>query len=66
MAIVLAIGTWRQTMTIKIMGRYGQGEAEELDTANNENSAEYLIAEYRMAFGAGWHIWQEDDKDTDS
>lgn len=47
-------------MTIKIMGRYLKGEAEELDTANNENSAEYLIQEYRIAYGPDWHIWQED------
>ena len=50
-------------MTVRIMGRYN-GETEELDTANNDNSAEYLIAEYRMAFGAGWHIWQEDSDDN--
>lgn len=47
-------------MTIRIMGRY-QGKTEELDTANNDNSAEYLISEYRMAYGPDWHIWQEDD-----
>lgn len=53
-------------MTIKIMGRY-QGKTEELDTANNENSAEYLISEYRKSIRyAGWHIWQEDDKDSDT
>lgn len=51
-------------MTIKIMGRY-QGITEELDTANNESSAEYLINEYRMAFGSEWHIWQEDDENKD-
>ena len=52
-------------MTIKIMGRYN-GVTEELDTANNENSAEYLVNEYRIAFGTGWHIWTEDTQDADT
>ena len=49
-------------MTIKIMGRYN-GETEELDTANNDNSAEFLVNEYRMAFGSDWHIRQEEEKE---
>ncbi len=49
-------------MTIRIMGKY-HGETEELDTANNDNSAEFLVAEYRMAYGADWRIWSEDDDD---
>jgi hypothetical protein len=47
------------------MGRY-QGITEELDTANNDNSAEYLVNEYRMAYSSDWHIWQEDDNDKAS
>lgn len=52
-------------MVIKIMGKF-EGTTEELDTADNDNSAKYLLAEYRMAFGPGWQIWQENDNDTET
>jgi hypothetical protein len=41
---------------LKIMGRYN-GVTEELDTAKDQQEAEYLLGEYRLAFGAGWTIW---------
>lgn len=44
-------------MTYKIMGRCGGGETEEIDSADSEQEAKYLLNEYRMAFGAGWFLW---------
>lgn len=41
----------------RIMGRYNGGKAEEIDTAMSSKEAEYLAAEYRLAFGRGWSIW---------
>ncbi|KKL85647.1 hypothetical protein LCGC14_1952620 [marine sediment metagenome] len=43
-------------MTYKVMGRYN-GDTEELDSADSEQEAKYLLNEYRMAFGAGWILW---------
>lgn len=40
----------------RIMGSY-QGHTEEIDTAETRKEATRLVAEYRMAFGAGWSIW---------
>ena len=45
-------------MRFRIMGTY-QGETEEIDTADNKEEARYLVAEYRLAFGADWRIWAE-------
>jgi hypothetical protein len=42
----------------RIMGRSAAGK-EELDTATGQDQADYLVREYRMAFGAGWSIWAE-------
>ncbi len=43
----------------KIYGSY-QGEKKELiDTAYSEKNANYLVAEYTIAFGKGWKIWWE-------
>lgn len=44
-------------MAIKIWGRY-RGRTEELDTAPNEKEADYLVREYRMAYGAEWLVWK--------
>jgi len=41
-----------------IIGKYG-GEEEELDRIGNVEEAEYLVEEYRMAFGSDWDIWFE-------
>lgn len=40
----------------KIMGKSKFG-TEEIDTADDLESAKYLVGEYRIAFGAGWTIW---------
>jgi hypothetical protein len=47
--------------TYKIMAKSKYGK-EEVDTAEGEKTARYLIGEYRMAFGIGWEIWAEDSK----
>lgn len=40
----------------EIMGRSSYG-TEVIDEADNLEEAEGLVAEYKMAFGAGWSIW---------
>lgn len=42
----------------RIMGKSRFG-TEEIDTADSESEAKTLVAEYLMAFGAGWSIWFE-------
>jgi len=40
-------------MAYKIMGEY-KGNVEEVDTADTKAEAEYLLGEYRLAFGNSW------------
>lgn len=42
--------------TYKIMGRYN-GQTEEVDEAETRKDAQYLLSEYKLAFGAGWSLW---------
>lgn len=37
-----------------IYGKYKNEPWEELDTAETASERDYLLGEYRMAFGAGW------------
>ena len=39
----------------KIMGTY-RGEREELDSADSLDEANYLLAEYQLAFDGDWSI----------
>jgi len=41
---------------IAIWGKY-KGKIEKLDTAKNQREANFLVQEYRMAFGSVWKIW---------
>ena len=41
----------------KIIGIYN-GRSEVLDEASNKKEANYLVSEYRMAYGVGWHIYK--------
>lgn len=41
-----------------IMGKY-RGRSEEVDSFDTREEADRMLAEYRMAFGAGWHLWIE-------
>jgi hypothetical protein len=42
--------------TYYIMGKY-RGQTEKVDTAHSEKSANYLLGEYRLAFGRDWELW---------
>jgi hypothetical protein len=42
--------------TYRIMGKSSFG-TEEIDSADTRQEAEYLLAEYRLAFGPGWVLW---------
>lgn len=44
-------------MTISIWGRYKNNKPEVVDRASSEREANYLVGEYRMAFGKDWTIW---------
>ena len=41
-----------------IMGRSEYG-TEEIDEAKDRAEADYLVREYRMAYGSGWTIWKK-------
>jgi hypothetical protein len=42
----------------KIWGKPKDGDAEVLDeTCRGGDSAEYLVAQYQMAFGPNWKVW---------
>ena len=40
----------------KIIG-VSEGTKEVIDTAETTEEAEYLVGEYRLAFGKGWNIY---------
>ena len=40
----------------KIMGKYKGGSWEEIDTADTKQDAEYLLQEYRIAYGGEWRL----------
>ncbi len=42
-----------------IYGSY-RGKKEEIDTAETESSAWYLVQEYSMAYGPDWTVWCEE------
>jgi hypothetical protein len=39
-----------------ILGYYRGGE-EEIDTAETKTETQYLLKEYRLAYGSEWTIW---------
>ena len=43
-------------MSYVIKGKYQNGAWEEIDTAKDEQEANYLTKEYIIAFGTGWQI----------
>lgn len=43
-------------MAFEILGKY-RNETEVLDTADTQKEADYLRAEYALAFGAEWSVW---------
>ena len=52
----------RKSMGFKITGRYRNNDYEDLDTADTKEDAEFLKAEYKMAFGSEWLIKVEADR----
>jgi len=47
-------------MKCTVWGRYKNKEAEIIDTAKNPKEAQFMVGEYRMAFGSGWVIWYDE------
>ena len=45
-----------------IMAKYQGGPTEEIDEADNTKTANLLLTEYRMAYGARWSIWKKRPK----
>jgi len=41
-----------------IIGVYRRGEEEFIDTAQDKKEANYLVEEYKLAFGRGWKIFK--------
>jgi len=46
--------------TVVIWGKYKNGKTEKIDETDNP---EYLVREYRIAFGPDWTIWAGRKKD---
>ena len=44
-----------------IKGKH-QGREEEIDQAETEEEIDYMLAEYRIAFGPGWLLWKKEKK----
>lgn len=49
-------------MKYRIVGVY-QGKREVVDEAETETYANYLVGEYRLAFGKDWSIYKEETRD---
>lgn len=45
----------------KVMGCLKGAEEELIDRADTKREAEYLVREYRIAFGSDWRIWSEEE-----
>jgi hypothetical protein len=43
--------------TYRIKAKYGHAPVEEIDKTTTEQDANFLVGEYRMAYGKGWIIW---------
>jgi hypothetical protein len=42
---------------IRIWAKYIRGVTEEIDTAPDEKTARYLVAEYQLAYGPDFVVW---------
>lgn len=40
-----------------ILGKPAEGYTEQVDLAEDMETAKYLVNEYRMSFGSGWKVW---------
>lgn len=43
-----------------ILASYLRAPPEKIDTAQDEETAKYLVEEYQLAYGGGWKITYED------
>lgn len=50
-------------MVIRIWGRYKKNAPEVIDEASSQKDADYLVGEYRMAYGRDWIVWAGRKKD---
>lgn len=50
-------------MPINIWGRYKKNKPEIIDTAESMRDAEYMVGEYRVAYGTDWLVWHGRRKD---
>lgn len=48
----------------KIMYRYN-GKVEEIDCTESKTEAEYMLSEYRLAFGKSGNIWVKESCDKE-
>lgn len=46
-----------------IIGKYKDNEPEQIDTFETRSEARAMLAEYVLAFGAGWTLWVEPVED---
>ncbi len=45
---------------MELWGKYRGGDWELIDVADGDNPKDFLLAEYRMAFGEGWSFeWRD-------
>lgn len=44
-------------MVFVIKGKYKNFETEEIDTAETKKEAEYLLKEYKMAYGTDYSLY---------
>jgi hypothetical protein len=50
----------KEIIMFKIMAKWNNNNVEEIDTADTKEEAEYLLGEYKMAFGLSCsRIWIE-------
>jgi hypothetical protein len=48
--------TLTETPTFQIVGSYKGGKYEDIEIVYGEKNKEYLVSEYRIAYGNNWHI----------
>ena len=41
-----------------IIGAYQRGEEEVIDTAQDKEEADYLVREYKLAYGREWKVFK--------
>lgn len=53
-------------MVIRIWGRYKNNAPEVIDEASSQLDADYLVGEYRMAYGRDYLVWAGRRKDGEA